>query len=356
MRVRSLVVVAVIVAVAACSDSPVQPTQITPVNPRFSQIQGTGLAPYEIAPLSLYRPIAAGGNPADAGPRTKPGNPSDITYWGGGVIYNQKIVAIYYSPSQIFTNGPLPGSASAGAADQSLVGSFLNNLGGSSYWNINSTYYDIVRGRRNFVNNSMTYSSYWAPNSNAPVAGDVVTPDSMVHVIDNGFRNGSLTYDPNTLYMIFTGPGVNLGGGFSSSNLQYCAWHSAYWFKGGPIVQFSAMPYDADFNPDHPSANGYICTFLTKGQNGDLGADAAVSAVAHETEETATDPVSLTHTPYFAGWYDAYGEENADKCAYQYGPTLVKHRDYWNITIGGKPFLVQQNWTNVSPQGCLTGL
>ncbi len=144
MRVRSLVVVAVIVAVAACSDSPVQPTQITPVNPRFSQIQGTGLAPYEIAPLSLYRPIAAGGNPADAGPRTKPGNPSDITYWGGGVIYNQKIVAIYYSPSQIFTNGPLPGSASAGAADQSLVGSFLNNLGGSSYWNINSTYYDIV--------------------------------------------------------------------------------------------------------------------------------------------------------------------------------------------------------------------
>jgi len=356
MRVRSFVSVAVIAALAACSDNPVQPNQIKAVNGGLSHIQGTGLAPHEIAPLSLYRPIAAGSNPANAGPRTKPGSPSDITYWGGGVINDQKIVAIYYSPKQIFSNGPFPGSASAGAADQSLVGYFLNNLGGSSYWNINSTYYDIVRGRRNFVNNSMAYSSFWAPNSNGPVAGDVVTPDDMVYLIETGFANGSLTYDPNTLYMIFTGPGVNLGGGFSSSNLQYCAWHSGYWFKDGAIRQFSAMPYDADFNPDHPSANGYICTFLTKGPNGDLGADAAVSAVAHETEETATDPVSLTHTPYFAGWYDASGEENADKCAYQYGRTLVKNRDYWNITIGSKPFLVQQNWTNVSPQGCLTGL
>ena len=116
---------------------------------------------------------------------------------------------------------------------------------------------------------------------------------------------------------------VNLGGGFSSSNLQYCAWHSGYWFKGGPIVQFSAMPYDADFNPDHPSATGYICTYLTKGPNGDLGADATVSAMAHETEETVTDPVSLTHNPYFVGWYDGFGAENADKCAYHYGPTLA---------------------------------
>jgi hypothetical protein len=79
--------------------------------------------------------------------------------------------------------------------------------------------------------------------------------------------------------------------------------------------------------------------------------------MAHETEETATDPVSLTHSPYFAGWYDTSREENADKCAYRYGPTLdYNGLDYWNMRIGGKQFLVQQNWTNVSPQRCLTGL
>jgi hypothetical protein len=361
MRVRSLAVVAVVVALAACSDNPVQPTQIKAVNSALSHIQGAGLAPHEIAPLSLNLPIALtanGGAPANSSPNGTPGTPPDIKYWHGAVINEQKIVAIYYSPTQIYSNGPQPGSARRGDKDRSLVGYFLNNLGGSSYFNINSTYYDVVGGAQNFVSNSMTYTSFWAANVNAPVAGGVVTTNDMVYLIETGFANNTLTYDPNTLYMIFTGPGVNLGGGFSSSNLQYCAFHSGYWFeKGGPIVQFAAMPYDADFNPDHPSANGFICTFLTKGPNNDLGADATVSATAHETEETATDPVSLTHSPYFAGWYDVSRQENADKCAYRYGPTLAFNGlDYWNMRIGGKPFLVQQNWTNVSPQGCLTGL
>jgi hypothetical protein len=177
----------------------------------------------------------------------------------------------------------------------------------------------------------------------------------MINLIKSGFATGTLKYDPNTLYMVFTGPGVNLGGGFSSDNLQYCAWHSGYFRRDGSIVQFGAMPYDADFNPDHPSNNvdkkgvvhHYICTYLTRGPNHDLGADATVSALAHETEETATDP----------GWYDVYREESADKCAYIYGPTLTTNQfDYWNLTIGSKPFLVQQQWSNVSPQGCLTSL
>src|SRR2546423_4444614 len=358
MRVRSFVVVTVIAALAACSDNPVQPTQIKAINGGLSHIQGAGLAPHEIAPLRLYGPTANGALPLTTGDARSigtPANPSDIQYWGGDVITTQKIVAIYYSPKRIYSNGPRPGTTGAGAADQSLVGYFLNNLGGSSYWNINSTYYDVIRSNQNFVTNSMAYSAFWAPDANAPTAGEVVTADDMIYLIETGFANATLTYDPNTLYMIFTGPGVNLGGGFSTSNLQYCAWHSGYWFKGGPIVQFSAMPYDADFNPDHPSADGHICTYLTRGPNGDLGADATVSAMAHETEETATDPVSVTHNPYFLGWYDGFGEENADKCAYKYGKVYVNNRDYWNMNIGQKPFLVQQNWTNVSPQGCLTG-
>jgi hypothetical protein len=289
-----------------------------------------------------------------------------IRYWGGGVIHEQDVASIYYSPTTIYPRGPRPGSNGKGDEDRSLVGYFLNNLGESAYWNINSTYYDIVGREKNFVQNSMDYSRFWAPNVNAPNPGGVVSPDDMVYLIETAFANKTLKYDPNTLYVVFTGPGVNLGGGFSRTDLQYCAWHSGYWFEdGGPIVQFAAMPYDADFNPAHPSNNvnpdgtvsHYICTYLTKGSNGDLGADATVSALAHEIEENATDPVSLTVEPYFAGWYDIYGDENGDKCAYRYGPTLAFNGlDYWNMTIGRKSFLVQQNWTNVTPQGCLTGL
>jgi hypothetical protein len=355
----------------ACSDNPVQPTQVKAVNRPLSHIQGAGLAPHSIAPLKLYAPIELGANSvallngSGSASNTSAGVP-EIRYWGGGVIHNQSVASIYFSPTAIYSGGPRAGSSSGGARDQSLVGYFLNNLGESAYWNINSTYYDVVRGQSTFINNSMDYVNFWAPKANAPNAGQVVTPDDMVYLIETGFANGALTYDPNTLYVVYTGPGVNLGGGFSSTDLQYCAWHSGYWFgDGGPIVQFAAMPYDADFNPDHPSNNvnpdgtvsHYICTYLTRGPNGDLGADAAVSALAHETEENATDPVSLTVAPYFAGWYDVYGNENGDKCAYIYGPTLTRNSlDYWNMTIGRKSFLVQQNWTNVSPQGCLTAL
>jgi hypothetical protein len=365
MHLRSVAALAVVATVWACSDNPVQPTRATAVTAAPSHIQGSGLAPHTIAPLELNKPIAITAN-GDVPPgKSGTTSPNDVKYWNGGLMHNEKIAAIYYSPTTIYANGPRPGSSGSGAKDRSLIGYFLNNLGPSSYWNINSTYYDVVDGAQNFVGNSLTYDAYWAATNNAPSPGAVVTADDMIYLIETAFANKTLTYDPNTLYMIFTGPGVNLGGGFSSTNLQYCAWHSGYWFNGGPIVQFAAMPYDADFNPDHPSNNvdskgvvtHYICTYLTKGANGDLGADATVSAMTHETEEALTDPVSLTRNPYFAGWYDIFGEEDADKCAYRYGPTLTRNSlDWWNITVGAKQFLVQQEWSNVSPQGCLTGL
>jgi hypothetical protein len=372
MRVRSFIAVVAIAAIAACTDSPVEPTQIKAVDGRTSNVQGS--AQYTLGPLKVFLPLEVDANGAPiqkAGGRgaaalAATGEP-DIEYHRGNVINRQKFAAIYYGSDNIYSNGPRPGSTGGGEEDRSLVGYFLNNLGGSSYWNINSTYYDLVDGRRNFVRNSMDYDSFWAPNFNAPHSGKKVSVLDMVNLIEAGFENGAMKYDPNTLYMIFTGPGVNLGGGFSRRILDYCAFHSAYWYNNGThLVQFAAMPYDADFNPDHPfrykgsdgKVHYAICTLLTKGPNGDLGADATVSGMAHEIEETATDPVTLYGVHgFFAGWYDINVHENGDKCAYTYGPTLTQNRlDLWNMNIGQKQFLVQQNWSNVAPQRCLTGL
>ena len=83
----------------------------------------------------------------------------DILYWGGRLILNQRLVAIYYSPTTIFNNGPTPGEVGTGANDHSLVGYFLSHIGGSSYWNINSLYYQIVGGQKQFVQNTMSYDS-----------------------------------------------------------------------------------------------------------------------------------------------------------------------------------------------------
>ena len=79
--------------------------------------------------------------------------------------------------------------------------------------------------------------------------------------------------------------------------------------------------------------------------------------MTHEIEETATDPVSFWGKKFFYGWYDSQGAESSDKCAYQFGSTLANNGlGYWNVTIGGKPFLVQMQWTNVKIQGCRVAL
>ena len=46
----------------------------------------------------------------------------------------------------------------------------------------------------------------------------------MIAMLQAGFTSGALTYDPNTLYAIFTPGKVNLGGGFGT---QYCAYHTS---------------------------------------------------------------------------------------------------------------------------------
>jgi len=368
-RARFIASAAAAIALTACADNPSQPTPLKVPDARASISIGAGSI--QMAPPRVFSPLTLGSLTSGTGLASADAEAAatqpDILYWGGGLITKQKFVAIYYSPTRVYSNGPQPGNSGAGSSDGSLVGYFLNNLGSSSYWNTNSTYYEIDGGVQQFVKHNMTYTNYWAanigPDGNvAPSPGDVVTFDDMINLIETGFATHAIHYDPNTLYMIFTGPGVNLGGGFSRTNLQYCAFHSAYWYDNGThLTQFAAMPYDADFTPAHPSNNPdghhYICVPQNGAPNGDVGADGTVSGMTHEIEETSTDPVSMFVAPYFAGWYDQYGEENGDKCAYTYGHTVAFNGlGFWNMQIGGKPFLVQQNWTNVSPQGCITGL
>src|SRR2546426_12820313 len=58
-----------------------------------------------------------------------------------------------------------------------------------------------------------------------------------------GFTSGNLTYDPNTLYLVFSDALVNLGGGFG---IVYCAYHGNFSWNGND-VKYAAMPHDIDF-------------------------------------------------------------------------------------------------------------
>src|SRR5260370_13819799 len=137
-----------------------------------------------------------------------PTSGNGIDYHGGPIIYAQKVAAIYWSNSTIYPGGPGPGTNGPGSADASVVGFFMSHLGGSPYYNINTTYYD---GAGTHIQNSVTYTQYWAANTNVPLPGQpVLDTQIQAHVVE-GFTSGKLTYDARTLYLVFSDALLNLG-------------------------------------------------------------------------------------------------------------------------------------------------
>jgi len=262
------------------------------------------------------------------------GDPT-ISYHGGPIIQAQKVAAIYWSSRTIYRGGPAPGSASAGSSDGSLVGLFLNHLGGSPYYAINALYHD---GSGHFIQNSVTYSQYWASNTGVPAPGSNVTLSAIEAKIVAGFTSGSLTFDPSTVYLVFTDSAVDQDNLFPDLD---CAEHGHFTWTGHD-VKFGAMPRDVDQfgckQGDHVSGVG--------SPNNDPAADAEVNTIAHETEETNTDED-------INAWLDAHGNESADKCAWTFDPTYTTANGAKaNMNIGGKDFLIQRQWHLAFVQGC----
>ena len=332
-RARLAVVSALAVVATACSDVGVAPTtpdglrpsaDITSASPNFNAGANPERHIFELR-----------GSPNVVSAATVSGGGSGIYYHSGPVLQSgTSVSAIYWAAAPIYVNGPAAGTTGLGTGDGSLIGLFLRSLGGSPYFGINSTYTD---GAGKAIVNAVSYQQFWANNTSVPANGTTVTDAQMVAMLQSGFTGGKLTYAPGTLYLIFTAGKVNLGGGFGS---QYCAYHTngKVTINGvSQTVLYAAMPYDAAY------LSG--CAGITASANGDLGADVEVNTLAHEIEETTTDMLGTA-------WYDMRGYENADKCAWKWGTTYTAANGMKaNMKIGGKDFLVQQNWTNAGSGG-----
>ena len=333
----------VALAIAACSESATSPAAPA----RFQVAGANAVASIESEGRSsrfkFHEPrdgaqVSSEASAQAASRTTSSSAGAGISFHGGAVLQAAtNVVAIYWASTPIFVNGPQPGTG-LGTADGSIVGFFLRNLGGSPWSNINTTYTSATGAK---IANVVKYTSYWANATNVPAAGSSVTDAAILTMLQSGFTAGTLKYDSSTVYTVFTGPKVNLGGGAGTS---YCAYHSAAKLTIGGVsrtVLYTAQPYAASW----PSA----CTATNVSANGDLGADTQVNLIAHELTETTTDPLGNA-------WYDAVGRENADKCAWNFGSTssnaLSKNMKY-NVVLGGKYFLVQTNWQNYGSGGCV---
>jgi hypothetical protein len=152
--------------------------------------------------------------------------------------------------------------------------------------------------------------------------------------VTGAISGGKLPPDPDGVYFVLTSKDVNETSGFCSN---YCGWHT-YGSINGSDIKYSFVG-----NGDHcPSA----CEEQTTSPNGNSGADGMASVIAHELEESVTDPD-------LNAWYDKRGEENADKCAWTFGATSpASNGSKYNVILNGTKYLIQQNWVNASGGYC----
>jgi hypothetical protein len=272
-----------------------------------------------------------------------------ISKHGGSDLQSRtKLMANYWGSSAApvgYTN--LPSGTGPGSADGTLIGAFLRNYSSltdaaanKNYFNINHTYWGPGgSSTTNLIVPTVTYTSYWSTNGDpgAPTPSSSPTDAAMIALVNWGIANGRIAYDRQTVYAIFTGSGVNLGGGFGT---QYCAYHTHGTNAAGTFY-YAAMPYNQQY------VSG--CTSRFASPNADAAANSEVNTLAHEIEETTTDNMGNA-------WYDNRGYENADKCAWTWGTTATSpNGGVYNEKANGLYFLVQRNWVNAGRGGCATG-
>ena len=214
----------------------------------------------------------------------------------------------------------------SGNTAMTILTDFASNIGGSPYFNINTTYSD---GSNAHVSGAVSYAGSTSDNYSRGTAlsdGDIQT------VVANAIQHG-LPRDTNGVYFVLTSADVNETSGFCT---QYCGWHTHGTIAGADIK------YSFVGNPDRcPSA----CEAQSTGPNRNAGADGMASIIAHELEEAVTDPD-------LNAWYDRRGAENGDKCAWTFGTTYTANGAHANMRLGSRDYLIQQNWVNASGGYC----
>ena len=219
---------------------------------------------------------------------------------------------------------------------QSIIDGFAANIIGSPYFNINTTYYDgsnLPVVNQGGIVKDLDISVI--ASTNYPYGTALSDSDIQSIVVDAITAPNGLGSDQNGVYFVLTSHDVTETSGFCTI---YCGWHT-YAKINGTNIKYAFI--------GDPTQCLSACAPQTTSPNGNAGADAMASIIAHELSEAATDP-------QLNAWYDRRGYENADKCAWKFGATSqLSNGAYWNMTLkNGKNYLIQQNWVNASGGYC----
>ena len=237
-----------------------------------------------------------------------------ITYHGGQVMSTPTVYLIWYG-NWAQTNG------TDNAIGQTIVRDFLFGLSNSGYFKINTSYGTPT----GLVNVGPEYSDNYS-------LGARLSDSNVRSVVSNAVNAGKLPRDTNGVYFVLTSSDVAESSGFCT---KYCGWHTAGSIAG------STLKYSFVGNSARCLSG---CAAQATGPNGNAGIDGMLSVLAHELEETVSDPLPIS------GWADSQGGENGDKCAWTFGanPLTAPNGAFYNLTLPAKSqakrnYLIQRN-------------
>jgi len=259
---------------------------------------------------------------------------------GNGINYNGGPVMKGTVNAYIIWYGNWNGTGSNTAATRTAIETFLGTIGGSALELVNTTYGDNtgdVSGQVHFGGSTI-------------VSATQNLTDARVQTqVNNAITSGRLPRDTNGVYFVLSSSNINETSGFCT---QYCGWHTRATL-GGSDIKYSFVG-----NVDRcPSG----CEIQGTGPNSPAanvgGIDGMANTMSHELEEAISDPD-------LNAWFDASGQENADKCNFNFGATSTCNANglctaagtaaaaKYNQTFGGHNYMLQQNWRNSGGGGC----
>jgi hypothetical protein len=225
-----------------------------------------------------------------------------LTYHNGELrVSTSEVHAIFWGTN--WDNASFAGDKITG------IDSFYGAVSNTSYLGTNTEYTD---GSQN-VSSSTSYKGHVVDLSAAPRRAPQTS--AILDEVCAQFP----TPTPGAYYPVY----VDAPRGHAG----YCAWHSWGSCPNGAQIQFGFFfNLDGDPGCDPQDSSGVHSQGLA----------ALANVTGHELSEMLTDPRGT-------GWFDSSGAENADKCAWTFGASL--------LTFGGKngsQWKIQGNWSNAA--------
>ena len=275
------------------------------------------------------------GDAANAGKPAK-GGANNLVYHNGPVMRANAVYAVYWVPAGFAVSSNY----------SNVINGFFQNVAADSgkqsnvYWS-DTQYFDKtgpIAYSAAFKGSVVDTNPFPASGCADPYTSVCLTDGQLRTEIDHVVSAKGWPRGTGNIYFLFTPKNVGSCFGSSCAFTYFCAYHSSFG-SGSSVTLYANMPYAAFV----PSACG-----SGQSPNGD-DADSTINVTSHEHNESITDPLG-------SAWYDRQGNENGDKCAWNFGATLGStSTGRYNQVIGTGKYYLQQEWSNARSGCVLTG-